>query len=132
LAVVRPCWKFRVELTGRAPADGYTWSQPLPPGWLAMTLRASALTFGEAGIPLAPEAPVAVKVVVPPAARLTLLTTVDGGTGTYLAPVTPAAALVYQPRSRTRTLVAAVARMEIWPPEETGTISKPAVVRPRW
>ena len=49
-----------MESTGRSPS-GYAWSQPLPLGWLAITLRANAFTFGEAGMPLVPLAPVTVE-----------------------------------------------------------------------
>jgi len=61
---------------------------------LAITLTASAFTFAEAGMPLALVAPLALKLMVAPPATARLLTTVAGGTGTNLDPVTVEAALV--------------------------------------
>ena len=81
-AVFRPCWKFRVESTGRSPS-GYAWSQPLPLGWNAITLRATADTWPGAGTPLAP---VTRNEVIPPAGTATLPTTVAGGTGVKVPP----------------------------------------------
>ena len=125
LAVVRPCWKLRVESTGRSPS-GQACSQPAPAGWLATTLTATAETLAGAGMPLAP---VALKVVVP--RRQGHVVDHGGrGHGDEPGPLTVEAALAYQPRRRTITLVAAVEKIVICPDEETGTVSKSAVVWP--